>query len=113
MPKVAFGKVQWVQKVEETPNEFKRTRLVISMVGGYTESGGGGKQVEGCDWEKVLLLGKVSPLSKQYLSSLTCLSPHHEPPLLFWSFHCLMSMGLTQASGFLDNLEVPEYDILL
>ena len=41
MPKVAFGKVQWVQKVEKTPNEFKRTRLVISMVGGYTESGGG------------------------------------------------------------------------
>jgi hypothetical protein len=43
VPKVAFAKVQRVQKVEETPNEFKRTRLVISMVGGRTESGGGNR----------------------------------------------------------------------
>ena len=34
---VVFGRVQRVQKVEETLNEFKRTRLVRRKVGGRTE----------------------------------------------------------------------------
>ena len=59
MPKVVFTKIQSVQNVEETPNEFKRTRLVISMLGEHTElwrGGVGGNRVDGCDWEKVILL---------------------------------------------------------
>ena len=32
-----FARVQMVQKVEETLNEFRRTRLVSSMVGVRTE----------------------------------------------------------------------------
>ena len=59
MPKVVFMKIQSVQNIEETPNEFKRTRLVISMLGEHTElwrGGVGGNQVDGCDWEKVILL---------------------------------------------------------
>jgi hypothetical protein len=34
---VVFGRVQRVQKVEETLNEFKRTRLVSGRMGGHTE----------------------------------------------------------------------------
>ena len=59
MPKVVFTKIQSVQNVEETPNEFKRTRLVISMLGEHTElwrGGVGGNRVDGCDWEEVILL---------------------------------------------------------
>ena len=80
-----FARVQMVQKVEETLNKFKQTCLVISMLGQDTElwrGGVGGNQVEGCDWEKVILICKVSPLSKQYLLRLPARPPHHEPPLL-------------------------------
>ena len=42
MPKVAFAKVQSIQKVEEAPNEFKQTHLAISMLGGHTELWRGG-----------------------------------------------------------------------
>jgi hypothetical protein len=42
VPKVVFTKIQSVQNVEETPNEFKRTRLVISMLGEHTELWRGG-----------------------------------------------------------------------
>ena len=35
--RVAFARVQRVQTVEETLNEFKRTRLVSRKVGGRTE----------------------------------------------------------------------------
>ena len=85
MPKVVFTKIQSVQNVEETPNEFKRTRLVISMLGKHMElwrGGVGGNRVEGCDWEKVILLCKVSLPSKQYLLCLPARPPHHEPSLL-------------------------------
>jgi hypothetical protein len=34
---VVFGRVQRVQKVEETLNKFKRTRLVSRRMGGRTE----------------------------------------------------------------------------
>jgi hypothetical protein len=37
VPKVAFAKVQMVQKVEEILNEFKRTRLVSRDMGGRME----------------------------------------------------------------------------
>jgi len=34
---IVFGRVQRVQKVEETLNEFKRTCLVSARMGGCTE----------------------------------------------------------------------------
>jgi hypothetical protein len=34
---VVFGRVQRIQKVEQTLNEFKRTRLVSGRMGGHTE----------------------------------------------------------------------------
>ena len=35
--RVAFARVQRVQKVEETLNEFKRTHLVSKRMGGHTK----------------------------------------------------------------------------
>ena len=39
MPKVVFARIRRLQKVDETLNEFKRTRLVSRAVGGRTERG--------------------------------------------------------------------------
>ena len=85
-----FVRVQMVQKVDETLNEFKQTCLVISMLGQHTDlwcGGVGGNQVEGCDWEKVILLCKVSPLSKQYLLRLPACPP--PPPMSLPFFNSL------------------------
>jgi hypothetical protein len=39
MHPVVFARVQRIQNVEETLNEFKRTRLVSRKVGGHREEG--------------------------------------------------------------------------
>ena len=47
---VVFARLQRVQNVEETLNEFKRTRLVRRKVGGRTE----------WEWEGIPVAGQVN-----------------------------------------------------